>query len=194
MAKLDVHRTDSPVRLIIAWDNRSIPRQGYLTVVLPMFWCFWTAAAVYGTWLIATDNSPRWSAFDWVGVLMVAFAYLGVFGIPLTWLLRHTEERIEISSEEYRHFYVKYPWFSPIRWPLSEFSRVEIGHRVNAVDEIDAVATLNVYARHKRDIIAYWADDDFKHEIFCYLRDHIHSLNLPIECRDSLRTEVPVID
>ena len=188
MAQLNVHLTDSPVRLIIAWDNRETPRQGCLTVVLPVFWFFWTAAAIFGTWLITTDNSLRWSGFDWVGVLMVAFAYLGVFGIPLTWLLRNTEERIEISADEDRHFYVKYPWFSPIRWPLSEISRVEIGHRVNAVDETDAVATLNVCAGHKRDIIAYGAYKEFKQLIFSHLSDHIRTLNLPIECRDRMRT------
>lgn len=178
-----------PDRLIIEWDNRMFPKQGCLSVLLPVFWCCWTGATLYGTWLAATDDSPEWSIFDWISLLMICAGYLGVFGIAFTWILRYSVERIEIGSDEYHHYYVKYPWFAPIRWTTSSISSVAVGHQTNNIGEIEAVATLNVFAGSKRDRVAYWADEDLKHDIFCKIRDHMVTLSMPIECRNTLDLE-----
>lgn len=186
MSRFLKHRkSDNPKRFIIEWDNRKVPKQGCLSFVLPVFWCCWTAASLYGTLLAATDDSPEWSIFDWISLLMIGAAWLGVIAIACTWILRYTAECIEISPGEYRHYYVKYPWFAPIRWTTSEISSVEFGHQLNNTGEIEAIATLNVFAGNRRDMVAYWADERTKYEIFCHIRDHLDSLGLPIMCRDT---------
>lgn len=180
--------------LVIEWDNRKIPKQGCLSVVLPIFWCGWTGATIYATWLAATDDTLEWSVFDWISLIMIGAAWLGVFGIASTWILRYSAERIEIGPDEYHHYYVKYPWFAPIRWTTFEISSVEVGHQINNIGEIEAVATLNVFAGSRRDMIAYWADDELKHRIFREIRDHLDSLGLAINCRNTLDSEESATD
>lgn len=187
MSPLQVsHPKEDPDRLVIEWDNRRIRKQGCLSVVLPAFWCCWTGATLYATWLAATDDRPEWSIFDWISLLMIGVAYLGVIGIAFTWTLRYTTECIELGPDLFRHYYVRHPWYAPIRWPTSGISSVEIGHHINHIDEIEAVATLNVFADNKRDLIAYWADDDVKFKIFCVVRDHLNALGLPVECINTM--------
>ncbi|MCA9076790.1 MAG: hypothetical protein KDA93_17320 [Planctomycetaceae bacterium] len=186
---LKTHKSENSERLVIEWDNRKTPKQGCLSLVLPVFWCCWTGATLYGTWLAATDDSPKWTVFDWISLLMIGAAWLGVIGIAFTWILRYSVERIEIGPDEYHHHFVKYPWFAPIRWTTSEISSVEVGHQFNNIGEIEAVSTLNVFAGSKRDMVAYWVDEELKRDIFCQIRDHLHSLGLPIDCRDTLDEE-----
>jgi hypothetical protein len=174
MPAITVQRCDAPATLLVEWDNRQIGRQPVLTFVLPLFWTCWTACTLVGTWFAYARGA------SWMDVAMLAVAYVGVFALPLTWLLRYTLERVEMSPQEYRHYYVRYPWFSPIRWPVSAITSIEVGHYVGAAGEIDAVVTLCARSLGKRDIVAYWADDATKVEIFRAIDAYLTRIDSPI--------------
>ena len=175
MPEITVQHCDAPATLLVEWDNCRIRKQSVLTFVLPLFWSCWTVCTLVGTWFAYARGGT-----SWMDVAMLAVAYLGVFALPMTWLLRYTSERLEISPHEYRHYYVRYPWFSPIRWPLSAITSIEIGHHVTGGAYADAVITLRVQSPGKRDTVAYWANDATKLHIFHEIDAYLARIDSPI--------------
>ena len=161
-------------RLIVEWDNREIPRSCFLTIFMLGFWIVWTPVTLFLTYLLFSGEGPAIFLSIWL-----IFGYLGVIGIPMTWMLRWTVERIELDGKTYRHYHVGMPqWFSR-EWATEDLTQIDFGH----YDE-ESITTLNVRRGRKRDMIAYWAQDDFRLTIFDALRSHIAELGV----------DTPVVD
>ena len=161
-------------RLIVEWDNREIPRSCFLTIFTLGFWIVWTPVTLFLTYLLFSGEGPAIFLSIWL-----IFGYLGVIGIPMTWMLRWAVERIELDGKTYRHYHVGMPqWFSR-EWATEDLTQIDFGH----YDE-ESITTLNVRRGRKRDMIAYWAQDDFRLTIFDALRSHIAELGV----------DTPVVD
>ena len=161
-------------RLIIEWDNREISRSCFLTIFMLGFWFVWTPVTLFLTYLLFTGEGPAIFLSIWL-----IFGYLGVIGIPVTWMLRWTVERIELDDKKYRHYHVGMPrWFSR-EWATFDLTQIDFGH----YDE-ESITTLNVRRGGKRDMIAYWAHDEFRQELFDTIRSHV----------DELGIKTPVVD
>ncbi|MEO1528649.1 MAG: hypothetical protein AAFX06_24780 [Planctomycetota bacterium] len=155
-------------RLVIEWDNREIPRSRVLAFLLFSFWIVWTPFTLFATWRLFSGDGPTLFLCIWL-----VFGYLGVIVIPATWMLRWTIERIELDPETYRHYHVGMPsWFSR-EWRTAELTQINFGF-----DEEESISTLSVRRGRHRDIVAYWARDDFRQVIFDALRDHLIKLGV----------------
>lgn len=161
-------------RLIAEWDNREIPRSCFLTVFMLGFWLVWTPVTLLITYLLFSGEGPALFFVIWL-----IFGYAGVIGIPLTWMLRWTIERIELDNKVYRHYYVNMPNWFPRQWPTDELTQIDFGHY-----DDESVTTLNIRRGRKRDMVACWAKDDFRQALFEVIRNHITELGI----------EVPVVD
>lgn len=149
--------------LVAEWDNRQIPHSRFTTVFLLGFWLLWTPATAFVTYLFFTGQGP-WLFF----CFGLVFGYAGVVLIPLAWLLRYTNERIEIDDNLYQHYFVDFPWLLPKKWKADEITSITFGHH----DE-ESVATLNVWCGRKRDMIAYWAKNEFREQLFDRINIHL---------------------
>ena len=158
--------------LVIEWDNRAIPRCWFTFIFLSLLWIVWTPITLFVTWRLVTGQLPVgtvfWLLFGWAGVLL----------IPITWLMRYTIERIEIDDEFYRHYFVNIPWLSPKRWRMDQVTQIDFGHS----DE-ESISTLNVRKKRSRDMIAYWAEPDFREFLFHTIQSHL----------DEFECEIPVV-
>ena len=164
-------------RLIAEWDNREIPRNFFLTVVLACIWTVWTPLTLFLTY--AFFFSLRWSVLfsgEWaevlVGILFLLlwlfFGYTGLILIARLWMLRWMLERVELDDKIYRHCYLNMPnWFS-CEWATEELAQIALGSYNN-----ESISTLNIHWGSKRDMIAYWAHDDFHLILFNALSDHV---------------------
>ena len=85
------------------------------------------------------------------------FGYLGVILIPASWFLRYTVERIEID----------------------DITRIDFGH----FDD-ESIKTLNIRKGSRRDMIAYWAKDEFRKVLFEAIRAHLIEIGSKIEVID----------
>ena len=185
MSDFTVRQSDETRTLIIEWNNRSIRKQTAATLFLPAFWILWTACVIWLTWSAFTEPNWPWQAMVFFPPVLV-FGYVGVAAVPLMWMLRFAPERIEFNETEYRHYYIPYSWYCPVRWPLSTISSVELGWHRNSIGDIDAIATLNIRSGNKRDIVAYWADDDLKQRIYDEIAKHLPAISSSIELRNSM--------
>ena len=112
-------------------------------------------------------------------LVWLVFGYVGVIGIPMTWLIRNTVERVEIDNSYYRHLYANLPWWFPKEWKTKDVTRIDYG----SYDE-ESITTLNVRCGWKRDMIAYRAKDDFRRLLFEALRTHLGEIHSSIEVVD----------
>lgn len=142
------------------------------------FWIVWTPITLFCTYMLFSGEGPVIFLSIWL-----IFGYLGVFGIPLSWMLRWTTERIELDDKSYRHYHVGMPrWFSR-EWSTDDLSQIDFGH----YDE-ESITTLSVRCGRKRDMIAYWANDDFRLNLFDALRSHVAELGIEISIVDLRET------
>jgi len=122
------------------------------------------------TYLLATGQGPALFLCFWL-----LFGYAGVVLIPLSWLLRHTVERVEFDNERYRHHHVNLSWWFPKDWSTGEITQIDFGHY-----DDESITTLNVRRGSKRDMIAYWANDDFREFLFEKIRTHLAEIDAGI--------------
>jgi hypothetical protein len=93
----------------------------------------------------------------------------------MTWVLRYTVERVEIDNDQYRHYFVNLPWWFPIAWPAGEITKISFG----TYDE-ESLTTLNVWRGWRRDMIAYWARNEFREKLFEAIRTHLDDIGSQI--------------
>lgn len=158
--------------MVIQWDNRKIPRSWFITVVMAGFWIVWTPVTLLATYCFFLSFGS-WAFFFFL--VWLVFGYVGVIGIPLKWVLRWSIERIELDDETYVHRYVNLPnWFSH-EWPISEIAWIYYGR-----NNKESMTTLNVQYGNKRDMIAYWALDDFRQTIFDAIQNHVSETEIKV--------------
>ncbi len=75
------------------------------------------------TYLLLTGDGPVLFLCAWL-----IFGYAGVILVPVTWLLRHAIERIEIDNEQYRHYFVNLPCWFPKQWDVDEITQIDFGN------------------------------------------------------------------
>ena len=138
------------------------------------FWVVWTPLTLFITYLLLSGEGPTLFFLIWL-----IFGYVGVIGIPLTWMLRWTIERIELDDKTYRHYYANMPNWFPREWATKELTQIEFGYH----DE-ESITTLSIRRGRKRDMIAYWAHGDFRLILFDAIRDHVVAIGI----------ETPVVD
>lgn len=129
---------------------------------------------LFVTWLLFTGKGPAVFLSIWL-----IFGYAGVVLLPATWLLRYAIERIEIGDKYYRHYFANIPWWFPKKWAVDEITRIDFGY----VNE-ESIATLNVRRRRQRDMIAYWAQKEFRRKLFDAIREHLAEIGSRIEVVD----------
>ena len=171
---------DASGTLVVEWDNRDLAKSRFLAVVLPLFWIMSTPITAFVTWLLVKGEI-------WLvgGLLWLIVGYAIVILIPLTCLTQYSKERIELSETEYRHWHVTYPWFFPTRWRLADVSQIEIGRYDEKYDLGESIVTLNIWKGSRRDIVAYWANNEFRYEIFQIIAQHLGSTDYEIEVLDN---------
>lgn len=145
-----------------------------MTVFYAGFWIVWTPATAFVTFLLVAGDGP-WLFF----CVWLIFGYAGVVLIPMTWVLRRTIERVEIDNAHYCHYFVSLPWWFSKRWSTDNITQITFGHFGE-----ESIATLNVWQGRKRDMIAYWAKNEFRELLFERIREHLEEIG----------SEIPVIN
>ncbi len=102
-----------------------------------------------------------------------------MIAVPLTFLLRGTIERIEIGDEHYRHHFLNYPWLLPKDWDVKKIKSITLGSYDGEDD-----GTLNVSCGWRKDIIAYWAEEDFRRILFYAIQKHLSEIESHIQIVD----------
>ncbi|MEE2643185.1 MAG: hypothetical protein VX768_21330 [Planctomycetota bacterium] len=156
--------------LVAEWDNRRIPRSCFTTIFFVGFWVFWTATTAFVTYLLFTAQGPWLVLCIWL-----IFAYTFVVLMPMTWVVRHTIERVEIDNKQYRHYFINLPWWFPKKWSADEITKITFG----CFGE-ESLPMLNVWRGRKRDMIAYWAQNEFREQLFEKIREHLEEIGSKI--------------
>ncbi len=163
---------DEAGTLIVEWDNRRIAKSKFLTVLFPLSWAVWVAMTVYWTCEVAMDEPGIFRSV--IGCIAFVIACAVAVGMPATWLMRSSKERVEISSVEYYHCFTRFPRLCSKKWRTADITAVEIGKHVD-YDEPETIVTLSVWQGKKRDILGYWIGDELKYEIFQIVTEHLRS-------------------
>ena len=176
---LIVSRTDSTLK--VEWSNRDIPKSLALTIFSLGFWLIWTPATIYITFLLFTSSGDSWYFFS-VWLLM---GYPGVFVSTYQWLIRWSHETIEIDNERYRHHFVGFPSWLQKNWDAKEITKIHFGCYDDATfQSLNIVRARSWGTIVALDIIAMWATDDIKRELFDLIRGHL----------DSIGSSIPIVD
>lgn len=157
-------RTESPLELRLAWNNRRVRRDRFMGWFLVLFWIVWAPATVFATWMIFHSGSPIffsiWCIFGWLGTLLIPYTF-----VQRTWTewVSLSAERLELGAEG---------WLAgkPKEIPLDRITAITLGCK-----DDESVPTLNLICRGKRHfesrrMIGYWLHPELKEQLFVELR------------------------
>lgn len=168
-------------RMVLEWNNRRVSMNKSTSAFLAVSTLLWAAVVSFLSMhyiksVVLSEKLTWWPVL--FATLLLAFAYLVMYGLLATWVVRFSRERLILDENQYSHSFASLPLLFAKSGSTDQLT-ICFG-----TPSKELSPSLSVYLNGRRDIIAHGASEQFLGTIFEKIQRHVEASGIQTKVVD----------